>query len=652
MFETRKFPSRAGRSTRRNATGDATGADPIRDTRVVPSRWEFTCWLARMCLIFAAAAFPTLGSSSVDVLAQERWKESSTSDGWSSQKLSKLFHGEGGTLADFDGDGQCDVAAGYQLFFGPDFKATAKLYDSNPYNINGYSEYFFDFDYDIDADGDPDVLIVGFPGAPSHWYRNPGKESARKGMWERFTVLEVTDNESPMFEDLTGDGKPELLCCTGGHFGYAEIPKNPTDGWIFRAVSEPGPYQRFTHGIGLGDVNDDGFRDVLSKDGWWENPGQSTSKAWIFHPVAFSGPGGAQMYAVDLDGDKISEVVTSLAAHSYGLAVYKKRPGEKEYQWDRIDIMTDKAETSATGLAISQLHAVAVADMDGDSKPDILTGKRFWAHNGNDPGENELPLLVWFKPIVVAGGLKFEPNIIDDDSGVGTQVTVEDVNGDGKLDVLSSSKRGVHVLVQVPTKDSVSGTKRKGLGNDSRSSVTSSEVARESILINDPLGGFRPAWSKSEPMNMDFETGDLRDWKGLGGAFFNQPVIGDVVAARGKGEKSGQQGEHWIGSSEIGTDVAMGTLTSRPFLLNQPYLSFLIGGGDSPQTRVELVDQATQKVLHSERGKNSDTMDRRVIDAKEWLGKSIYVRIVDESREGWGHIQFDDLRFHVSKPEN
>lgn len=585
-----------------------------------------------------------VGGGSLDFSGQSLGQERSSSEGWTRQKLSKLFHGEGGALADFDADGHCDVVAGYQIFFGPDFQTTTKLFDSNPYNINGYSEYFFDFDYDIDADGDSDILVVGFPGAPSHWYRNPGKESARKGMWERFTVLEVTDNESPMFEDLTGDGKPELLCCNNGHFGFAEIPKNPTDVWSFRPVSEPGPYQRFTHGIGFGDVNDDGFRDVLSKDGWWENPGQPTGSTWIFHPAAFSGPGGAQMYAIDLDGDKISEVVTSLAAHAYGLAVYKKRPGEKEYQWDRIDIMTDKAETSPTGLAISQLHAVAIADMDGDGKPDILTGKRFWAHNGNDPGENELPMLVWFKPIAVAGGLKFEPHVIDEDSGVGTQVSVEDIDGDGKLDVLSSSKRGVHILLQSPR------TLAGEIVNN-ESDQRNAGLGRESIRIEDSLGGFRPAWSKTVPMNFDFEAGSLQDWKGLGGAFFNQPVFGDTVAARGKGEKSGHQGDYWIGSSEIGTDVAMGTLTSLPFLVSHPYVSFLIGGGESTKTRVELVDGETNTVLHIERGRNSDTMDRRIVDAQAWVGKAIYVRIIDESREGWGHIQFDDLRLHPSKPE-
>jgi hypothetical protein len=573
-----------------------------------------------------------------------------SADPWHRYKISKLFHGEGGTLADLDADGHCDVVSGYQVFFGPDFQQTAKLFDSNPYNINGYSEYFFDFHYDIDADGDQDILVVGFPGAASHWYRNPGKDAARRGRWERFTVLEVTDNESPMFEDITGDGRPELLCCNGGHFGYAEIPENPSTAWTFQAVSESGPYQRFTHGIGFGDVNDDGFKDMLSKDGWWQNPGRGgsnlPSKSWEFHPAAFSGPGGAQMHAVDLDGDGVTEVITSLAAHAYGLAVYKKTKGDSDYRWDRIDVMTDRIENSPTGLAISQLHAVAVADIDGDGKLDIVTGKRFWAHNGNDPGENELPMLVWFKPIAVSGGLKFEPHVIDQDSGVGTQVTVEDADGDGKLDILCSSKRGVVLMTQAALKSDTAGASRKALHERDKQDA----VAESLIAIADDFGGHRPAWSSTESMNFDFETGDLRDWQAFGGAFFNQPVQGDTVAVRSKGQVSGHQGEYWIGTSEIGTDVAMGTMTSKPFRITKPFLSFLIGGGESTLTRLEIVDSQSHKVLHTEHGRNSDTMHRVVVESKDWVGKAIEVRLVDESREGWGHIQFDDLRLHDATP--
>jgi hypothetical protein len=122
------------------------------------------------------------------------------------------------------------------------------------------------------------------------------------------------------------------------------------------------------------------------------------------------------------------------------------------------------------------------------------------------------------------------------------------------------------------------------------------------------------------------------------------------VAVRSKGQVSGHQGEYWIGSSEIGTDVAMGTMTSKPFRLTKPILSFLIGGGESSLTRLEIVDSQSQKVLHTEHGRNRDTMHRVVVESKDWVGKAIEVRLVDESREGWGHIQFDDLRLHDAAP--
>lgn len=560
---------------------------------------------------------------------------------WSSQKLSKLFHGEGGTMADLDGDGQTDVAAGYMLFFGPEFKQSVPLHPSNPYNINGYSEHFFDFDFDIDGDGDLDILVIGFPGAAAHWYRNPGGILSRQGSWERFVVLDTVDNESPTFADITGDGRPEVVCCSGGQVGYAEIPADPAQKWAFHPVSEPGPYQRFTHGLGVGDVDDDGQLDLMAKNGWWQNPGRATQGNWAFHEMEFSGPGGAQMYAVDLDGDGKTEIVTSLAAHGYGLVVYQKTPSPSGLSWVRQDIMTDKPESSPTGLAVSQLHAIDIADVDGDGRPDIVTGKRFWAHNGNDAGENEPPLLVWFKPIVVNGGLKFIPNVIDSDSGVGTQVLVRDANGDGRLDVLSVSKRGVHVLTQSLPPEKKSPVHPRDLDG---------AVAKVSVAIDDALGGFVPAWSESEPFNMNFETGDTRDWTTLGGAFFNQPIRGDAVAARRKDMVSNHQGEYWIGSFEVGGDVAMGNMTSHPFVVSHPWISFLLAGGSSPSIGCELLEYPSGKVLKVVRGADTENLRRAVVNASEWVGQSIQIRLIDTSRDGWGHINFDDFRFHAAEP--
>ncbi|MFO0381988.1 MAG: PVC-type heme-binding CxxCH protein [Pirellula sp.] len=553
---------------------------------------------------------------------------------WTSSKLSPLFWAEGGTAADLDGDGHMDVIAGPKVFFGPDYKVEKDLVDCKPYSIIGYSQFFFAFDYDVDKDSLVDVVIVGFPGQEAYWCKNPGGTKSRTEIWSRHVILAQVDNESPMLTDVTGDGVPELVCCNSGCFGFAEIPANPLDPWTFTPVSTNNGYQRFTHGIGVGDVNDDGRLDVMSKDGWWEHPEQRSAEPWGFHAYQFSEPGGAQMYAVDLDGDGKTEVITSLAAHGFGLAVYQKSKTKAD-EWVRIDIMTEKAETSPTGLAVSQLHAIDLADMDGDGKLDIVTGKRFWAHNGSDRGENEPAILVWFKAVASSSGLRFIPNIVDTDSGVGTQITIKDINSDGKNDIVSVSKRGVHLLVQKPGE----APSEPELG-----------VAEKVVTIADSLGGFRPAWADDKPMNVDFEAGDLRHWSESGAAFFNQPIRGDAVAARRNDMTSAHQGEFWIGSYEVAGDIALGTLTSEPFKLSQPWVSFLQGGGSGSATKVDIMDAESGEVIATSRGANTEAMKRAVLNLERAKGKTVRVRLTDNSKDGWGHINFDDFRLHATEP--
>jgi hypothetical protein len=169
-------------------------------------------------------------------------------------------------------------------------------------------------------------------------------------------------------------------------------------------------------------------------------------------------------------------------------------------------------------------------------------------------------------------------------------------------------------------------------------------VATQSIAIKDDLGGYRPSWSDSEPMNLDFENGTTTDWEARGGSFFNQPIRNPVGA--GNKPNIHQQGEYWIGSSEVGTDNAMGTMTSKAFVLQHPWISFQIGGGESKETRVELVDANTDMVLYTANGKNNDTLERIAVDASAWKNKAIKIRLVDENRGSWGHISFDDFRTH------
>ena len=53
-------------------------------------------------------------------------------------------------------------------------------------------------------------------------------------------------------------------------------------------------------------------------------------------------------------------------------------------------------------IAGRKAHAVTLVDLNGDGKLDILTGKRFMAHNGKDPGERESLGIYWYEQVTDA----------------------------------------------------------------------------------------------------------------------------------------------------------------------------------------------------------------------------------------------------------
>jgi FG-GAP-like repeat len=194
----------------------------------------------------------------------------------------------------------------------------------------------------------------------------------------------------------------------------------------------------FSHGLGWGDINGDGIKDVMIRGGWWEAPKDMKTSTWKFHEANL-GQSCAQMLTYDFDNDGDADVVSS-SAHDYGVWWHEQR-------FDK-----DKKSYFITHLidsTFSESHSLVLEDVNKDGLPDLITGKRFFAHQGKGPGGMEPAVIYWFE-LLKDGKQKpvWVKHLIDGTSGVGIQFVAEDMNKDGLFDIVIGNKNGVFYFEQ------------------------------------------------------------------------------------------------------------------------------------------------------------------------------------------------------------
>jgi hypothetical protein len=364
-------------------------------------------------------------------------------------------YGETVAVADINRDGKPDIVSVENWFEAPRWeKHSLRQIDY----ANGYIDNFSDLPVDVDGDGWIDIVQFSYFAHNIVWLKNPGKSGST---WRVTEIDNSGPTEFAFLVDLNNDGKAlELL----PEFDRPNVPAawfELREGkWIKHIVAP----RSYGHGIGAGDMNGDGRNDILTPQGWLEAPEDLNSTGnWKFHPTdwgakpippAGSAPAQAEpgtgavklgyMHLLDINGDGRKDLLSGMA-HDYGLAWYEQT---SQGQW--IQHVID--------ASWSQVHESVLADINGDGQPDLITGKRYFAHNGNDPGEREPLGVYWYEwrriPVTAEtsrqpgnGGVEWIRHIISygGQMGGGVQLVVTDIDGDGDLDVITAGKSGIYL---------------------------------------------------------------------------------------------------------------------------------------------------------------------------------------------------------------
>jgi hypothetical protein len=361
-----------------------------------------------------------------------------------SVRLLTIDANEGVAAGDIDGDGLTDVVAGRNWYRGGDWAARPLR---NIDDWNGYVQSNGDFLVDVNGDGRLDVIAGSFIPTEIHWYENPGEEALRLGkQWPKHLLVDTgnSTNEGQLMEDLDGDGRPEWIV----NSWRKDVPT-----FVWRLVEREGEIKAGEaiyemkphtlgamangHGLAVGDISGDGKPDVLVGQGWYEQPSDAPWETpWTFH-ADWDLHASVPWIVADLDQDGDGDLIIG-NGHDYGLYWWSNegKGSDGKLTWKEHDI----------DRSYSQPHTLAWRDIDNDGANELITGKRYYAHNGRDPGGMEMPCLYYYD--WDSKTAKFTRHTIEEGHvGCGLQIATADFNQDSKVDIAVAGKSGTYLLL-------------------------------------------------------------------------------------------------------------------------------------------------------------------------------------------------------------
>jgi len=352
------------------------------------------------------------------------------------------------SVLDVDGDGDLDIAAGRNWYEAPNWKKHEN-YREGAMTNGPETDDNSEFAIDINKDGRVDIASSGWmymKGA--FWYENPGKTGVK---WISRRIHLAKSMEGIIHGDIDGDGDDDILV---NHWTL-----EPGQGvtWLESIDREPWLREHIVgtkgdlHGNGLGDINGDGRTDIVTPAGWYEGPAKPTEDEWVFHAdYTWKGPASHPILIHDVDEDGLNDIIIG-ASHSYGLVWLEQV----------VDVSGKRTFTTHwIEKDFGQCHTMELGDLNGDGKPDLVTGKRLFAHHGNDISAFDPLFAFWYD---IKGG-KFERHVLSYNHlpwysekerlnpppngavAVGMKLNIVDLDKDGDNDIVIAGKTGLYVF--------------------------------------------------------------------------------------------------------------------------------------------------------------------------------------------------------------
>jgi hypothetical protein len=220
--------------------------------------------------------------------------------------------------------------------------------------------------------------------------------------------------KSVVIGDLNGDGRPDVVTVNNDDTNSVFIT-NPNGTFHARRDYIVGGDPA---GAAIADLNGDGHTDVAVADAAGfvtvlRSRGDGTLGGKRDYAAGTGGAGPVSIAAADLDGDGSPDLVTANQGENTGVP--------------SVSVLRNNGDGTFAAMRNYRISggypvSVALGDLNGDGKPDIVTGD----------GDANVSVLM------NGGDGTFQPERVYDAQGA-LSVALGDLNGDGKLDVATAS---------------------------------------------------------------------------------------------------------------------------------------------------------------------------------------------------------------------